>query len=665
VFDYGGQRLFQWIEHFLLSQFAIYCLVFDLTKFKTLAFENENEYDFESINQSIDYINHWLKQISIHAKEASIFLIGTHADLILNENNLYSKISNFLNTKIEIVFKFNVENIIKNNDLIFFPINNTKRTKKSNHGIIKVADGLNLKNLKEKILHQANENNKKTKFSSIPDYCFTFFEDITREKIKYIDSKNEKKFENFKEECDEPLLVEKYLQNLIDIGSIFKIENFYVFDTMWLIKKFSCLVRDFYLHPDFEVDVELMKNKNLSFEWRMLTQHGLLSDAILDVFWNKKTEYINNENEYEEDKNVLLKVMIDSDVIVEIKNIENKKYYFLPFASIAATSLEKSFSNFNKKNNIENMDHYNYFEMKCSTIENKNENFSEDFFFRFIVSIAKKNQNVDDIFKCDFHASLLPINHINVFPCINRTFDGKIAAYLVSNNFFIIIPFPINLHEILIFFSKRNLEACEVKILENNFKLVVNDIFRKYYKIENKEFVFILHTKNNCDNMLPITFTNKIENLISKNIMHPFKNFLNIFLIWISSKFFEHCNILDVFYEIIKNFLYDEAYLNLTEKTFFKIKNNFDGIENFEKNIDHFFKSEKFNDEQIWKDDKKINWKSLKTEIFNKKAMEIIDKFKTDCFEYTVFLTFLLLFFIIYYFLFIYLIKIYLKIIIN
>jgi hypothetical protein len=616
------------MQLFLLSPFAIYCVVFDLTKFKTLAFENENEYDFESINQSIDYINYWLKQISIHANKASVFLIGTHADLIVDENKLYSKINDFLKSKIE------EGNFVKNEDLIFFPIDNEKRTKLCNEMGFEVveADGLNIKNVKEKISQKVNQNYNKKSVPTFPISCIDFFENIVQQNIKYIDFKDKNKFENFKEECDEPLLVEKYLQNLVDIGFVFKIENFYVFDAMWLIKKISFLVRDFYLHPDFEVDVELMKNKNLSFEWRMLTQHGLLSDAILDVFWNKKIEYINNENEYEEDKNLLLKIMIDADVIVEIKNIENKKFYFLPFASIAATSLEKSFSNFNYSKTIDDYaKEENCFVLKCSTT------FPADFFFRFIVAIQKKQQetinNSNGFF--DFNISnsfldFLPSNHCYFFPCINRSINGNIVAYLKINNCLFLIPLSKISNKIVLFHIENVFDedsTFEIKIL---FENIFNCLIEKYYKKTFSIKIKYLKNKKNFDDANKKTFSNKIETYFNDNNSDFFHEvFLNFFLMWSSSKFFEHCNILDVFYEIIKKFLYDEVDLSL-----FGIinddGNNFNQLEIIKKKFKYYLKHQplileynlnynfdekkfekKFGDEQEWRG-KKINWKELK-----------------------------------------------------
>jgi hypothetical protein len=588
VFDYGGQRLFQWMQHLLLSPFAIYFVVFDLTKFKTLESENENEKNFEFINQSMDYIIHWLKQISIFAKEASIFLIGTHADLIEDVNNLYLKINTFLSSTIEKDFEIKniLNNLIKNEDLIYFPVDNKKRKTYYVAGYYD-ADGLNIKNLKEKATIEVKNNSLNKIKKKIPTSCFTLYEIIGQQNLKYIDINDKVAFENLKEDCDEPLFLEKHLENLVYLGFVLKFDNFFVFDVMWLINKFSCLVRDFYLHPNFEIDVELMKNKKFSFDWRMLTQHGLLSDDILDVFWKKKTEYKNNE-EYEKDKNVLLKIMsVDSDVIVEIKNIvNNKKYYFLPFVSIAATSLEKSFSNFDYSKTIEEYtNEQNCFVLKCS------KTFPEDFFFRFIVAIEKQKH---EIFYIDNNKSFnyfnistslldfLPSNHCNFFPCINRSINGNIVSYLKFKNFLLIIPHGKILKKIVIF-NVGNDDDIIIDETEKEIQNIVDVLIEKYYKNTFTTQVIYIQKKNTCVfETKNVQFSNNIDIFFENNNVDFFNEvFEDYILMWNACKFFLYSNVLDVFYEIIKNFLYDEVDLSLLSN------NNQHQLANFQKKLSY------------------------------------------------------------------------------
>jgi hypothetical protein len=321
--------------------------------------------------------------------------------------------------------------------------------------------------------------------------------------------------------------------------------------------------------------------------------------------------------------------MKDSDVIVEIKNIENKKYYFLPFASIAATSLEKSFSNFNYSKTIEDYAREeNCFILKYSTT------FPEDFFFRFIVALEKKEQelikNYDEVFDCNFPTSLLdflPSNHCDFFPCINRSINSNIVAYLKFQNFRFIIPHLKNCKQIVIFVMNYENETNTVEI-QTIIKNIVDKLFEKYYKIKFPALLEIeLKQKNGIKVSKKIRFTNKIETYFNdnENVKLLSTVFLNFLSMWISSKFFQYSNVLDVFYEIIKNFLYDEAYLHL-----FEINNNknFESIANnlkyfleqpsliLEYNLKHNFDTnekieKKFGDEQEWRG-KKINWKILK-----------------------------------------------------
>jgi hypothetical protein len=318
----------------------------------------------------------------------------------------------------------------------------------------------------------------------------------------------------------------------------------------------------------------------------------------------------------------------------------------LPFASIAATSLEKSFSNFNYSKTIEDYaKEENCFVLKCSTT------FPEDFFFRFIVAIQKiqqeiflnndnNNNNNNNNNSNDFNFNIstllldfLPSNHCYFFPCINRSINGNIVAYLKFKNSLLLIPHSKILNKIVIFNVVNENDDDEIK---NLFENICIGLIEKYYK---KTFsVKIDYFKNNKNmdhdiNKKEIQFSNKIETFFKNNNSDFFnKVFLNFFLMWSSSKFFQYSNVLDVFYEIVKNFLYDEADLSL-----FGINNNLNNnnqSEQFESELNNYFKKplileynlfynfdeekfeKKFGDELVWRE-KKINWKELKNDFFD------------------------------------------------
>ena len=109
IWDFGGQRVFQSVQHLLIVRRAVYFVVFNMETF------------IYNVDSSFSYLDFWLHTIVIQAQDAPIFLIGTRGDLV--DSTKHTAISNALELRYAKIIGENA--IEKNGDLYFFPVDNT------------------------------------------------------------------------------------------------------------------------------------------------------------------------------------------------------------------------------------------------------------------------------------------------------------------------------------------------------------------------------------------------------------------------------------------------------------------------------------------------------------------------------------------------------------
>ena len=100
VWDYGGQKVFQVIQHMYMPRMGVYALVFDVTHLLCLCTDPNHNHNLDDMREqkedALHYLHFWLHSINTHAieqgeaaAEASrekrcppVVLVGTHVDSI-------------------------------------------------------------------------------------------------------------------------------------------------------------------------------------------------------------------------------------------------------------------------------------------------------------------------------------------------------------------------------------------------------------------------------------------------------------------------------------------------------------------------------------------------------------------------------------------------------
>jgi GTPase SAR1 family protein len=72
VWDCGGQQVFHAIHHMFLSSFSVYLLVFDMAELL-----NET-----TRGEELEHLKFWLNSVALHAPDAPVVVVGTHADMV-------------------------------------------------------------------------------------------------------------------------------------------------------------------------------------------------------------------------------------------------------------------------------------------------------------------------------------------------------------------------------------------------------------------------------------------------------------------------------------------------------------------------------------------------------------------------------------------------------
>jgi GTPase SAR1 family protein len=109
IWDFGGQRIFQSVQHLLIVRRAVYFVVFNMETF------------IHNRDSSFSFLDFWIHTIVIQARDAPIFLFGTRGDLV--NSTKHKEISSALELRYAKIIGENP--IEKNGDLYFFPVDNT------------------------------------------------------------------------------------------------------------------------------------------------------------------------------------------------------------------------------------------------------------------------------------------------------------------------------------------------------------------------------------------------------------------------------------------------------------------------------------------------------------------------------------------------------------
>ena len=120
LYDFGEQSLLPTVQHFFFTPYGVYVVVFNMMNIL-----NESKRE-----QSLSELLLWINNIGIHARGASVFLVGTHEDLVFDKA-VYDRISEIMQTR----FRYSVTwpSIVEYNMQCFFPVNSNNRTQLENN----------------------------------------------------------------------------------------------------------------------------------------------------------------------------------------------------------------------------------------------------------------------------------------------------------------------------------------------------------------------------------------------------------------------------------------------------------------------------------------------------------------------------------------------------
>ena len=130
--DFGGQHVFNIIHNLFFTSFGVYVVVFQMVDIL----------DDKKMDQSLNELSFWINSVVMHTlnckagKTAPVFLVGTHKDIVSSPSE-HERISNLIYDRINFISPRNIladhsykfidvvcVNLIKNNALCFFPVDN-------------------------------------------------------------------------------------------------------------------------------------------------------------------------------------------------------------------------------------------------------------------------------------------------------------------------------------------------------------------------------------------------------------------------------------------------------------------------------------------------------------------------------------------------------------
>lgn len=288
--DYGGQRVFQTVQHMFLSRLGVYVIAFDMRKLivgcPLTASTTTNE---AVVHSSIVYLRFWFQQISMLALGAPLFIVGTHLDDVRDRAQHLSVSSLLLGEFASIdCWSFVIQNT--SNDLTFFPVDNSS---KSDPNV----------DLLRRLINQAALSDPLGYIDRlIPVSWFKVcdkIKEVERRGSSYLfrDGGSESIMAIAKEcgvlteiDSDSRGILSSMLQLFHQLGVVvyyeeFGLDNFVILNPQWLVDLTVCIIRDFSLHPlKRDLVIKLSKQK-----WMDFTVKGVLSGSILKILWEEES----------------------------------------------------------------------------------------------------------------------------------------------------------------------------------------------------------------------------------------------------------------------------------------------------------------------------------------------------------------------------------------
>jgi hypothetical protein len=307
LWDFGGQDIFQKVQHLYLTRFAVYVLAFNLS----------DMLDELKRAEALSHIADWYYAIDMHARDVRpnsdeddlslppVILVGTHLDEmdVFNRDESLKRVNEILQ---EADFKGlecfqSPPDHIRNKEqgLCFFPVSNSD------------AKDVNIAKLRKLIFTAAEEDKPAVINYAVPVSwleCIRKINELSREipvvpllskdpnqetivKIMFEYGALRKSDSKSKQQATAATMM-KVLNELgivVYFDGVPGMGNFCIVHPQWVIDCISSMVRDFTLHF-LPMDRHAMK-LNGGKDWENMVHRGLVSEELLRRLWTMASEH--------------------------------------------------------------------------------------------------------------------------------------------------------------------------------------------------------------------------------------------------------------------------------------------------------------------------------------------------------------------------------------
>ena len=279
IWDYGGQQVFYALHHIFLTQYGIYCVVFNMAEIVGPSSTERSRED------ALSLLLFWLRSIKMHAEKAPVVLAGTHKDQIQSVS-MHKDINKLLDEKLELNLNPQILPYYydRSQYLYFFPIDNAKglthdpviaQLKETIIDAVKdkdyVKNNVPITWMRALDLYFEKRNTKIAHLEVLAATNIALSAGVTETQITYM------------------LNFFHQLGALCYFDSCPELQNLLILDPQWIVDNLTKIIRDFDLHrhemlQDFNFKVEYAK------DYENLKRKGVLSKRLLQVLWKDESQ---------------------------------------------------------------------------------------------------------------------------------------------------------------------------------------------------------------------------------------------------------------------------------------------------------------------------------------------------------------------------------------
>lgn len=279
IYDYGGQSVFNSLHHLLLTQFGVYLIIFDTRRF------------IEAETDALSFLSFWLHSVNLHASQAPVILVATHAEGPRAKAKALSRIDARLSQLVD-SFPQVVRHLPRN--LCFFPLSNL-----SGLGKRELRQAIESSSLEQAFVHfpvplswlrcldimtrnseysatEAHEGQPPGEIEMVSDW-------LPIHRVREVAARYNV---TSAEEVQEMLHVFHELGVVLHFTGTVALEQVIIVNPQWLIDNISLLIRDKVLHPYNRKELVL---SGVVEDVQRLQKRALASVDLMSFFWGRES----------------------------------------------------------------------------------------------------------------------------------------------------------------------------------------------------------------------------------------------------------------------------------------------------------------------------------------------------------------------------------------